>query len=168
MKSQMFLLSILFTVLLVGIRTDVQGQMKDPTGHLKKIDPDEIFVAFSQMGDCPNSLEQVVDSELAQSRIKRKESWEYTELILYVKVNCLLLDNVPSTVYSVDIKFAEFVFPTSKQPDEYSFVLRTYESAYGTFGITSNNDSGTQFLRSVTREALEEALLDYLKVNFDL
>ena len=120
------------------------------------------------MGDCPNTLEQVVDSELAQSRIKRKESWNYNELILYVKVNCLLLDNVPSTVYSVDIKFAEFVFPTNQQPDEYSFVLRVYESAYGTFGITSNNDSGTQFLRNVTREALEEALLDYLKINFDL
>lgn len=166
MTSPKVSVSILFTLLLAVTNTDVQGQLKTPTGHLKKSDPDELFVSFIQGDDCPGSLEQVVESELAQSRLKRKEFWIYYDLILHVTVECLRLDN-KHTVYSTDVNFGEVVLPTSKQPDEFDFVRRLYGPNYGSFGIAPNDDLRTQ-LRNTIRESLEKALIDYLKVNFDL
>ncbi len=166
MSTQKFLLSILCTVLMASVNSDVQGQLKTPTGHLKKSDPDELYVSIVQGNDCPRSMEQIVESELAQSRIKRKEFWIYNELNLYVTIDCLRLDNKHS-VYSTDVNFGEFVFPTSKQPDEFDFVRRLYGPNYGSFGIASNENLRTQ-LRNSIRESLEKALLEYLKINFDL
>ena len=111
-------------------------------------------------------MEQIVESELAQSRLKRKEFWIYNELNLYVAVNCLRLDDI-HTVYSTNVRFGEFVFPTSKQPDEFDFVRRMYGPNYGSFGIAPNDNLRTQ-LRNSIRESLEKALLEYLKINFDL
>lgn len=166
MTSPKVCVSILFTVLFTGTSTDVQGQTKSPTGHLKKSDPNEIYVSFIQGDDCPGSLEQIVESELAQSRLKRKEFWIYYELNLHLTVECLRLDN-KHTVYSTDVNFGEFVLPTSKQPDEFDFVRRLYVPNYGSFGIAPNDNLRTQ-LRNTIRESLEKALLDYLKINFDL
>ncbi len=160
---------MLFAFLIANATADATGQHEIPTGHLRKSDPDELYVAFFEESECGVSLETILESELAQSRMKRKEFWNYNELLLYVRIRCLPLDrSPPRTVYSIEIEFGEFTYPTNKQKDEYSFLETYYEPDFGTFGITSNDEVGRQFFRNGFRESLERALLAYLKVNFDL
>ena len=145
-----------------------QGQSDFPMGHLKKTNPNSIFVSYIEADDCGASYEQVVNNELAQSRIKRKEYWEYDELMMRVKVNCMSLNNLPSIVYIVDVSFGRFMRPVNREPNELTFLPVLYQNMYGEFGITTDNSEGQQFLRNSIREEVEKALTDYLKVNFDL
>ena len=72
------------------------------------------------------------------------------------------------TVFNLSIHFGRFVTPIDPQPDEFDFVTVRYGSSYGFIGITTNDSSGEQYLTNSLREAVEAALGDYLKINFDL
>ena len=122
---------------MIGLQA-TYGQSKElPQGHLKKPNPNELYVSFYQEDDCWGSYEQIVTNELAQSRIKRTESWSYDELLLTVNISCLPLGNNLSVVNYIQVEFGRYTFPVDWQPDEYSFLRFTYDYNYG--GIVSTS-----------------------------
>lgn len=129
--------NVLVFTLMIGLQA-TYGQSKElPQGHLKKPNPNELYVSFYQEDDCWGSYEQIVTNELAQSRIKRTESWSYDELLLTVNISCLPLGNNLSVVNYIQVEFGRYTFPVDWQPDEYSFLRFTYDYNYG--GIVSTS-----------------------------
>lgn len=144
----------------------VYGQSKFSKGHLKKYNPNELWVVFVQEDDCKGSYEQVIENELARSRIKRKTSWAYNELSLEVIVRCITSNS--DVFFTVDVHFTKNELPTDPKPGEYDFVTLHYMPGYGRYGVSSNDKEGEYFIKNTLRESIEEAMTDYLKVNFDL
>lgn len=169
-KSMKTIVSVL-TILMFWMCSMVevaQGQSDLPIGHLKKTNPNNIYVNYFETEDCGASFEQVINNELAQSRIKREEFWNHDELMMLVHVKCMPLSNRPSIVYIVDVSFGKFIRPVNRELNELNFLPVIFEDRYGVFGITSDDSEGQQFLRNAVRDEVEKALTDYLKVNFDL
>ena len=148
---------------------NVQGQVKNVlVAHLKKPNPNELYVSYWQGDDCEDSYEQIVYNELTQSRIKRLEEWDYDVLYMDVDVHCMKLPKRPNQlVFSIDMHFAVDAREPVAKPGTFVVSL-LYRPDYGNFGITTNDYEGQTLLRNILRECVEKALVDYMKANFDL
>lgn len=125
MKPPRIVIHALILILASGMVVEgVQGQLEIPTVHLKKTNPNELYVLFSQLDDCEGSYEQVVNNELVQSRIKRAEDWEINELLLIVDVICMPLDITSSIIYDPDVKFGGYRLSSYWQPNEFTTLER--------------------------------------------
>ena len=151
-------LVVTVTACLIG--GTLEAQTNKPIGHLKKEDPNELFVFYAQNGECPGNYESVVNAQLAQSRIKKGIGWKYKELLLWVNIKCVDVSELIG--YSVSIYFGELI--PSESGAERNFIFRAYEpDRYSSFGLGDD-----EYLRNVVRNYVEIALTDYLKANFDL
>ena len=129
--------------------------------HLKKENPNELWVSYYQSEDCPGSFDQVIDNEMTQSRVKQVYPDRITNtLILNVDIACLPFDDDRRFVFELDIYFFRWV--------EFLYVEERYLPDYGTIGYAPKNSSGEQYLTNALRTKVEEALTDFLKINFDL
>lgn len=144
-----------------------QGQEKKPLQHLKKGDPNEIYVNYAQDPDCKSMYEKVVDNELARSRIKRKPLWVFNEVSLFVTVHCSERDSGQGFIFTLSVNFGKFA-PAEIEADR-SFIVAYWEPGqFGYYGVSTYDSEGTQMVRNYLRNAMEDALTDYLKANFDL
>ena len=148
---------------------NVHGQ-ETPLGHLKKDNPNELIVLFNQHHDCVGSYEQVVNNVLAQSRIKRQEEPSgHDKVMLYVAVLCLPIKNRNGIVFNIEVNYVSKVPVIDPQPEEMSWTMITHSPKYGNFGFTTHDEfEAEQIITNSIRQFVENALTDYLKVNFDL
>ena len=119
--------------------------------------------------DCNGSYERVVENELVQSRIKRKEELpEFREVFLDVRITCVAVDEKDRDyqVYDVTVRFGEVVPVTDHKPDEYSFMFM-YFAAFG-YANTGISPTAEMKITNTLRSNVESSLADYLKANFDL
>lgn len=142
-----------------------------PRDYMKKSSPEELYVSFFEGEQCPWSMEHVVDGALVRSRIRRKPLWIYDETVLLVNVRCMQAQRAngrtSGLVYSVEVSFGAFI--RSEPSAQYSFdTIRVDAGKYWTIGTSTLDDLGRQFLENNLRDEVEEALVDYLRANFDL
>ena len=158
----------LLLILVSGIAVNgAQGQEKKPLQHLKKDDPNTIYVNYSQDPACKSMYEKVVDNELARSRIKRKTLWDFNEVSLFVTVHCSEKDSGQGFIFTLSVNFGKLV-PAEIESDR-SFIIVYWEPGqFGSYGVSTYDSEGTQMVRNYLRNAMEDALTDYLKANFDL
>ena len=162
------LVHVLVLIFVSGLVVEgAQGQAKKPLQHLKKDNPNEIHVNYSHEPDCKTSHEQVVDNELAQSRIKRKPLWNFYELVLFVDVRCS--ETVPGRefLFMVTANFGRFE-PAEIVADRSFIIVYLEPGNFGSYGISTQGSKGNRTVRDALRNAVEDALTDYLTVNFDL
>ena len=163
---------LIVTVAVCMIGGTVEGQVDpDPfKSYLIKDNPEELTVNYVQGESCHDTYEHIIDSELAQSRIRKTFSF-FNELQLTVNVSCLDMSRSNSFVYVVEVYFGITRFnigssEVGQTPTFYEDVH--FEPDYGNFGVSSKDDEGAMFLASIVRKQVEAALTDYLKANFDL
>lgn len=144
---------LLFTVSLMFNKV-VHSQSELPNGHLKKTNPNELYVSYFQSDNCWGSYEQIVSSELAQSRIKRKNTWDYNELVLFVELSCMTLDDRPSIVSNLNVKFGRYTQPVDWQPNEFRMLKQQLGGNYGGLAISRKTLKGNNFLKTVYARSL--------------
>lgn len=121
-----------------------------------------------------------------------------TELYLTVNLNCMQTEDGRHQIYTINVIFAKTIYdynpfeastiPTPSEPDSLDrsvdevtrrLAKNIYDALSGTavyfdpfsysrLGIVGTDDAGRQFIENGLRSSLENALSDYLKVNFDL
>ena len=143
------------------------AQKEDPLGHLKKADPNDLYVAVLQEGDCAVSFGNVVDEVLTRSRITPLPYTLPDELNLSVVVRCLSLVPHPGFAFFIDAKFGRLVSTPDLQSGEEDVIAISYDSAYERFGIVHDESAGVQEITDAIREVVEESLTDYRKANGD-
>lgn len=167
MKSTIRITSMISIVVICAYAEVVIGQTGKPQQHLIKENPNELYVFYFQDSECVGTYESIIDTELAQSRIKRKSYWEYEELQLHVEVGCLKRDSGIGFVFVINVAFGKPI--RAEEGVTPGWVRTFYEPFnYGTFGIVGNDGRTQQFIRNSLRGSMEKALTDYLKANFDL
>ena len=136
----------------------------EPKWWMKKEDPNSIYLSYAQGDACPGAYEDVVSGALVRARMKRQPHWMAGELVLTVGVSCLKDDQDALVVYAITVKFGRFVI---NRQDDSDFDLALYDfTPYDVFGFVGKNH--WEKIRGYVRDAVEEALTDYLKANFDL
>ena len=148
---------------------NVQGQ-GTPLGHLKKDNPNELFVLFMQDDACGDSYKRIVNNELAQSRIKKVDDPPgYDIPVLWVSISCMTAGSVTGIVFNIDVKFIRTVPAFSRQPEENTWTVISHSPGYGNYGFADRTPvTNEQHVSNLIRQCVENALTDYLKVNFDL
>ena len=187
------LIKSLATVLIAAATLTAVGQEADETEELpiwmrdyegiieppkKKTGPDSLYVLYAQSGNCPgSSYEDEVDGELVRARIKPTSSLfgAFNRLFLKVNVRCLEEQDRPGNyLYEYDVYFAELasdddIISSRAQrlfePFIAGYFLRLYDPSYGSFGQTGNKRSAESVIRESLRDAVSNALTDYLKAN---
>ena len=161
-------LSMSLATCVLVLTYNAQAQSDVDLSHLKNEKPDELFVEFHEDSHCGWNLEPVVDSELEKAGINRKRSWDFDELVLYVNIYCI--ENEDSAgellgyVYDMNIAFGHYVRYESHA--EGVFVRMHMEPGdYSTFGVVTNDETGSQQMRESLREIQAKALADYWKAN---
>jgi hypothetical protein len=127
---------------------------------LKKNSPNELFANVTVSKACPMSrasMENVVEGVFVRSRIKKLDSWRSGEIVLYVEVYCLH----SYAVYIFDIN--EYLAKLSRNGDENIVLQHALKHSYGSFGRGRE-----EFIVNSIQESVREALVDYVKANFDL
>ena len=146
---------------------NIYGQTSRPQQHLQKDNPNELFVNYTQGDSCKGSYEYIVDNELVKSRIKRKTFWEYDELILICRINCLELSGGVGHAFSINAAFGRLI--EAEPGASPSFVKQLYDPYwYGTIGRYGTQVDFQSFVGDSFRSAIQQALTDYLRANFDL
>ena len=143
------------------------AQKEDPLGHLKKADPNDLYVAVLQEGDCAVSFGNVVDEVLTRSRITPLPYTFADELNLSVMVRCLSLVPHPGFGFFVDARFGRLVSTPDPQSGEEDVIAISYDSAHERIGIVHDESTGEQEISDAIREVVEAALTDYRKANGD-
>jgi len=133
--------------------------LSDPQPWMKKDNPNELTAVPRLHPNCPitsDELSEFINGILIRSRIKPGSN--SSGLHLYVDVQCTkpFLDD--SFVGSIDVEFVSNLVNPSQ-----SFAFRYDYTGYSSFGV---GDKET--LWDIVRDNIEDALTDYLKVNFDL
>ena len=148
---------------------NVQGQ-ETPLGHLKKDNPNELYVLFMQEDDCGDSYERIVNNELAQSRIKKVDDPPGLDIpALFVGISCATAGSVTGIVFDVNVVFIRTVPAFYRQPEENPWTVISHSPGYGDFGFADRTPvTNEQHVSNLIRQCVENALADYLKVNFDL
>ena len=150
----------------------VQGAQGQETqlGHLKKDNPNELNVMFAQNEYCLGSYERIVNNELIKSRIKKLvEFAEMNVPILWVSITCTPMDSGTGLIFNIDVDFVRRVPAYNPQPGELSWTIITHSPSYGNHGYIRDSATETeQFISSALRGFVENALSDYLRINFDL
>ena len=143
------------------------------TERLKRDNPNQLYVAYYQSGECPfteASIESMIDGLLVRSRLKpiSMEEWQM-DLIrfnLNVRVSCDD-DNFPPYLFNVSTRFSEIV--TLQKPLGPVAVLMDHIPGYDRHGTyNAVTELSNPFVRNFIRDSVEDALMDYLKANFDL
>ena len=135
--------------------------LADPQPWLKKENPNELFAVSVATEHCPISivdLDELVNSVLVRSRIRKKSAWAENELILSVEIGCTLVSDSRWT-FRYDVYFPRF----SKRESGDLLETTTIDGKH--YGIGTNDEDG---IRSAMRRFVEDAITDYLKANFDL
>lgn len=159
------ILSLMFVLNLPGVVAHAQSEF--PSAHLKKSDPNDLYVAVRQEGDFSISYGDVVDEVLDMYRISPLPYTFTDELGLSVVVRCLSLAPHPGLSFFVEAKFARLVPAVDSQPGEAEVILIYYASEYERLGVVHDNSSGVQVVTDAIRDVVEEALNDYRKANSD-
>ena len=102
------IVSILMVVVASLVMTKaVQGQTSSNKNHLRKANPNEIWVYYTQEDDCVGDYEQAMEAALVQSRVKRKEGLNRDETVLHVRLACMALSNEQNLVFNLDVYFGK-------------------------------------------------------------
>lgn len=141
------------------------AQKEFPSAHLKKPDPNDLYVSVRQEGNCSVSYRYVVDEMLDKYRISPLPYTFTDELGLSVVVRCLSLAPHPGMSYFVEARFARLVPAMDPQPGEAEVILIYYASEYERLGIVHDDSAGEQETTEVIREVVDEALTDYRRAN---
>ena len=163
-------LAIFTAMVAFMLPAQVQGQERElriPTGHLKKANPNELYVVYNQEDDCTGTYETVVENELVQARIKRISRTVFNEIYMVVDVDCLQLSDDDYQVYVLRVQFGIDTPITNPNPNEFPFSISYYQGggAQYTFGVSP---TAKETITNSLRRLVEASLADYLKANFDL
>ena len=157
-------------VLLVAFAYPAAGQTENPS-PLKVENPDTIKVAYLQEPDCPgteDSINEMIDGLLVRSRLKRSnvpfDMWMGNPISLVVLTECGRSEQ-GHYIYSASAGFREAVMIERSSGKVLAYVFHNPFS-YGRIGMGSDDYKET--VRTAVRSAVERALTDYLKANFDL
>lgn len=127
---------------------------------LKKDNPNELAV-IARTYNCPVStteLQDLAKGVLIRSRIKPLGGWTPSVVALYAYIDCIKPADV--YVFRYDLYFARFSdSPFSDDP----VITHTPLWDYSNVGIGQ-----ASFITESIKLAIEEAITDYLKANFDL
>ena len=156
--------------LIMSVSGFVQGQEETPLGHLKKDKPNELFLSFHQDEICGDSYERIVNNELTQSRIKRMEEPPENGIpFLSVVIACT--GDKKNTVFSIVVTFQRKVPAWNQRPDKWikSWTFISHHPGYSKHGyIRDTPEERGRFISNHLRDTVEDALSDYLRINFDL
>ena len=121
----------------------------------KKDNPNELAYYAGTSDDSPIDDERVgdiIEGVLVRSRIKPlADAWTSAPLYLSVMVNCVKLEG-NNPVYQMEIAFGK------RRP-----IPILYDHNFGNIGIGSKD-----FIESILKDKVEDAITAYIKVNFDL
>lgn len=167
MRELSFVSLIVVMVLLFPDAGSGQGK-KSSIEHLKKPNPNELYVSLNVDPECPaEDYMSVVEGELLRARINRLPYWNYDEVTLFIVLTCKNSTETSLSIYDIDASFGTFRKVTNPADDEYGFMYVYFEGADGVFGYI-----GTDKLKSTLRTGLSESvyriLTKYLKANFGL
>lgn len=166
------LLALLVIATYVGFPDNVSGQPW--IERLKKENPDQLYVAYSQFGKCPfeePSIRTMIEGLLVRSRLKQTSyaEWVSQEPNLFqldIGVHCDDDEEAPY-LFLVDTKFEEYV--TVQRPAGSMQVFMSHFPGYARWGtFNPRTKQSDNHLRNTIRESVEDALTEYLKANFDL
>ncbi|MYB62832.1 MAG: hypothetical protein F4X69_15855 [Gemmatimonadetes bacterium] len=167
---------LLLAVLIAAVTLPAAGQEKQPSiKHLKKSDPDVLFMGTSIDNSCPGterSYERIVEGEMLRARIKRTSIWNWYEIALNVNVSCHRDRSQRGTMevltYSIFVTFLVFYPVEDPAPDELDFRQVVYLPSYVGSGLSVNHDNAEEerVIHANLRNAVTNALTDYLKANF--
>jgi hypothetical protein len=159
------ILALLLVLKLPGVVAQAQSEF--PSAHLKKSDPNDLYVAVRQEGNCELTYGNVVDEVLDRYRVTPLPCTFTDELGLSIVVRCLSLIPHPGLSFFVEAKFARLVPAVDSQPGEAEVILIYYASEYERLGVVHDNSTGEQEVTDAIREVVDEALSDYRKANGD-
>ena len=177
LEIRVVLTALLLVAMYIGY--PAAGQVAHYLDVLKKDNPDELFVFYNQLGNCPfteDSIDSMIDGRLTRSRLQRIQSSMGVRedgFGLGIVLNCDdAKDDDGIYIFSVEGFFLERVTVQKPWgPMEVFMVHHPLVFSYGKFGAfthSSNGDKARETMRNAVRETLEDALTDYLKANFDL
>lgn len=145
-----------------------QAQPDEEDSHLKKENPETLFVEFYEDRHCGWNLEPVVNGEMEKAGINRKGSWDFDELVLYVNIYCIENENsegeLLSYVYDMNVAFGHYVRTESHIQGVY-VRMHIEPAEYSTFGVVTNDETGRKKMRDSLREITDKALADYKEAN---
>ena len=146
-----------------------QGQ-ETPLGHLKKDNPNELHVLYSEGETCGGFYERIVSKELTRSRIKNiGPNSAFDVPFLWVGIACTSSSIGNGILFNIDVSFQRMVPAWNRQSNELSWTLIAHSPGYGKHGIVRDTPAERKRLISnILRQCVEDALSDYLRINFDL
>lgn len=163
-------------LLMVAVTTAAAGQEKKwSVKHLKKTDPDSLNVVVWPTDDCPGTketYERVVDGELLRARIKRTPTWRPYEVRLQAILECRRISDRTAFIYRTSVRFFAMYPVLDSAPDEEDYYVVHYADGFvigrGAFGFLPgyNSDKIERVLKTGLRDAVSDALTDYLRANF--
>ena len=136
----------------------------DTSEWLKKENPNELRVITLISTTCPSTEKEyrdIAEGVLVRSRIKPLEMPGMHELALYVHLACIDSgnDNLP---ISLTVHFGKAI------RDEHGTTLKTALSPKYFRYFDQTGSTGVDVIEAQLREAVENAVTDYLEANFDL
>ncbi|MYB62447.1 MAG: hypothetical protein F4X69_13840 [Gemmatimonadetes bacterium] len=168
------MLKPLLAVLVYAAALTAAGQEKQASlEYLKKNDPDSLNVVVFVEDGCPGtqrSYERVVEGELLRARIKRQPTWSIYEVRLMTHMQCAAQKT--GLVFLIAVDFFATYPVLDPAPDESDYYIVRYRDRSNSFfgAFTGYNDSNSVeaegMLKTSLRDAVTDALTDYLKANF--
>lgn len=146
-----------------------QGQ-ETPLGHLKKDHPNELHVLYSEGETCGGFYERIVNNELIRSRIKNMgPNSAFDVPFLWVGIACTPSSVGNGIIFNIDVSFLRMVRAWNRQPNELSWTLIAHSPGYGKHGFVRDTPAERErYISNILRQCVEDALSDYLRINFDL
>ena len=138
--------------------------LSDPEPWMKKENPNELPIIIYSADTCPSTTKkyrEIAEGVLIRSRIKPVEQAGLNELALQINLKCIDAGE-NNWLISQGVNFA---MVTRDEHGSY-LLTRLFLEDYGFFGQTGR--SGSEVIEQSLREAVEDAITDYLLANFDL
>lgn len=137
--------------------------LADPRPWMEKENPNELGVEAFSDSDYPMTsaeVEKEIGNVLVRSRIKPSGNvFEYPRLRIVIQ--CMPSPN-STTFFTISLRIEFLDVLTSS--DEKWQIARLGEEPAASYLMRGDKD----YLKSTLREAVEDVIADYLKVNFDL
>lgn len=155
---------ILFLFLATDLAAQENSETELPLGHLKKFNPNTLYVDYVSGEGCPGSYESDIDLILVQSRIRRMKKEEF-------KNSRTAMFDVSLHLRSQCLKIADYITYFHIRAEFWKYSVE--EETVITFpipliGVMGHDVNAKEGLRKGIRRTMEQALSPYLKANFDL
>ncbi len=138
----------------------VGNVLADPQPWMERENADELLVDFSE-ARCPTgAYGSIIESVLAGARIRQATQGDQETIYLRIKLHCFPVEGGEvGFAYQFNVTFGIY-------QDDVRLIYEDYGS--DVIGTLPPGSPGVQFLENRLRTAVQEAITDYLKANFDL